>query len=1371
MNQYHIYEAIGRGKYSTVYKGRKKKSIEYSAIKSVDKSQKNKILQEVRILHSLDHSNVLKFYSWYETSAHLWLVLEYCVGGDLMSILRQDGKLPEDSILDIASDLVRALQYLHSKGIIYCDLKPSNILLDENGHIKLCDFELARKLNEISKTNSSVPQTKRGTPCYMAPELFKDDSVHSYASDLWALGCVLYECFVGRPPFMGREFTQLVKSILSDPTPILPGNPSRPFVNLINSLLVKDPAERIQWPELCGHAFWRTKITPVSLPSQPAFAKMIDQYSKPCLLERNGEKLVQDRTPPKYREKDVKGTSRQNENSAFGSSKNETLVKGTPGSQKTQSKVSSKVVEEKKLKETPSASKGVNLLRLSRIAKLNLQRENDKENYRRPIPSSSENDSEVEIKNTDMELDFNENAEDESHEEPEESDNLNCNPEDRSSNQNPQGKMEDAQNMGGDLPEYSSPVNINASDLSDKHDQESPLVCTEAVPMSPSASQLKNKKTKDGPGNALEPDSLKLSNNPIEFFWHPSDLSVKPVMPSRKADKISDVNTTLPFDGLQASDFVKTPKEQQDVLCSRIIATLSGNTSIGEKQNMIRYLEMLSNNADAANILTNGPVMLMLVKMLKQSKVLQLRVQLTSLIGLLIRHSTFIENDLANSGLLVSLTDGLRDKQEKVRRFSVAALGELLFYISTQEEHNSNVNPPESPLKDARSSPSGWQVSNSLISLVSSILRKGEDDMTQLYALRTIENICSQGASWASRFISQDVFSNLCYIYRASVKSENIRLTAGSCLVRLVRFNPSSIQSVTDKLSSKDMACALVKGNPREQQITLNLLNMIMFGGHTLTSIGRYLLPLMEEKNLVSSLASLIEQGSEIMKGKAIVFVAFLCKNVRRWLPHFFCNSRLLSSVDRLAKEKDIYVQQCLTGSVHIVASIVPSLLDMILGDIQQMMGGRRHGHISPLTSRVASKTNIHLFPVVLHLLGSLTFKRKIVSPQVLQQLSDLIRHIETPFQGRDDFQITLLRVIESITEEFSVILENPDIFVHKILPSLAVLYRGNKDGDARFLCLKILFDVMVIFLNEPSIDGQRLQDLKHIANLHFLPLYPALIEDDDPIPMYAQKLLVMLIECNYIKISDILHLKTISQCFEFLLGNLSNANVSSVKLCLALASAPEMESRILSQLKVVRRIGILLEFVYAKDMEDFLEPTLGLCRALLLRSVSCRKGFIYSKEPVLLGDGTPEPNVLVNQQECIRDISDFGNNVDVLLELSGSSEANIADIASECVVFLVMAAPREATTGLLTHLPKVSVILESWRRRGGCLLLVQRMLHALGYACRQYLAHAMILSLSLSEISRIEAILSEIKSSGTPSLTNDAVLAAMELQRLHRCI
>lgn len=375
-------------------------------------------------------------------------------------------------------------------------------------------------------------------------------------------------------------------------------------------------------------------------------------------------------------------------------------------------------------------------------------------------------------------------------------------------------------------------------------------------------------------------------------------------------------------------------------------------------------------------------------------------------------------------------------------------------------------------------------------------------------------------------------------------------------------------------------------------------------------------------------------------------------------------------------------------------------------------------------------------------------------------------------FQGRDDFQITLLKVIESITEEPSVILESPNTFICEILPSLAVLYEGNKDGDARFLCLKNMFDVMVIFLNEPSENKERYEALKSISNTRFLPLYPTLIEDEDPIPMYAQKLLVMLIEFDYIQIPDILHLKIVSQCFEFL--DLSTANVNNVMLCLALACAPELENKTLSQLKgVVKRIGNLLEFVYAKEMEDFIEPTLGLCRAFLIRSAGNRKGFVYSKEPALLTDGFPEgvgPVGVVDMQQCITHIMDFGSNVGVLLELSKSRDANIADIASECIILLLREAPREATTGFLTNLHKVGVILESWRQ-DVTHIVVQRMLHALGYSCRQYLSHAMILSIPIPEISRIEVIVSQLKSSAIPCVADAAFRAAMELQRLPRCI
>lgn len=1355
MNQYHIYAAIGRGKYSTVYKGRKKKTIEYFAIKSVDKSQKSKVLQEVRILHSLDNPNVLKFYNWYETSAHLWLVLEYCVGGDLMTLLQQDGKLPEDSVRDLAFDLVKALQFLHSKGIIYCDLKPSNILLDENGHTKLCDFGLARKLSDISKTPcAQLPQAKRGTPCYMAPELFQDGGVHSYASDMWALGCVLFECYTGRPPFVGKELTQLIRSILSDPTPTIPGSPSRPFVNLISSLLIKDPAERIQWPELINHAFWSSKFDPLPLPPQPAFIQMIELSSKLYLSERNGDKPLQTKTPTKTRDKDSKYFMKQNDNSLTELKVSETPIKSAVMNRKAHAKASSRVEQKDNLNAV-----GVNLLRLSRIVKTNLQRENDKENYRRPLPNGSENDADVEIENTDMELDFNENTEDETQDEVDGSDSLNCSESNLSTPNQHDVKGEESDKFSTGAPATDDPGETDLEPSSEN---------VEVTP-TPLSFSPQVKPAAGNDSSSLNSELLKSSTDVSLVLWHPSDLSVRPVMPSRKSDKGFDVLPSLPFDARPANEFVKMSIEKLENMNSRIVGIINGNTPISEKQNVIKYLETLSSNADAANILTNGPIMLVLVKVFRQSKTLALRAQLASLIGLLIRHSTFIGEDLANSEILGSLTDGLRDKQEKVRRFSMAALGELLFYISTQNEQSRVGNPPESPSKDNRPS-SSWQVSNPLISLVSSVLRNGEDDMTQLYALRTIENISSQGGYWANRFTSQDVITNLCYIFKASGKQESMRLTAGSCLVRLVRFNPSSIVRVLEKLSLKGIASSLVKGSPREQQICLNLLNLVMLESQTFTNIGKYLLHLAEDKNLVPNLVSLIEQGSEILRGKALILVALLCKNGKRWLPTFFCNARLLSNIDRLVKEKDNYLRQCINAFAHVVASVVPNILDTIISDIQQLMTGKRRGQFVGLPGRNSPKSNIHMFPVILHLLGSSLFKLKVTN-HVLQQFANLLKLVESPFQGRDEFQITLLKVLESITEEPSLVHKSFDIFVHQILPSLTIIYKGNKDGNARFLCLKILFDSMVILLNEDGSENKQLEELKSISNAHFLPLYPSLIEDEDPIPMYAQKLLVMLLEFRYIKISDILDLKIVAQCFEFLLGDFSNANVNNIMLCLALASAPELDTRTLSQLKVVRKIGNLLEFVFAKEMEDFIEPTLCLFKAFLLRSVgNNRKGFIYAKEPnLLLSDNSSEGGtVVIDQHDCIRDIADFGNNVGVLLELSKSTEMNIADLASDCLILLFKAAAREATTGLLTNLPKVTAILETWKH-GMPQLLLERTLHALGYSCRQYLSHTMILSICIPEITKIEAIISELKCSGTPSMADTAFRVAMELQRLPR--
>ena len=169
MNNYHIYDEIGRGKQSVVDKGRKKKSFEYLAVKSVEKNRRKKILNEVKIMHTLDNEHILKFFNWYETRNHLWIIFEYCPGGSLSSIIEADKKLPEETVIEFGFEIVEALLYLHTNGIIYIDLKPHTILCTEYGSLKLSDFGLAKRVVELIQVEDI--SDKKGTPFYMAPEL------------------------------------------------------------------------------------------------------------------------------------------------------------------------------------------------------------------------------------------------------------------------------------------------------------------------------------------------------------------------------------------------------------------------------------------------------------------------------------------------------------------------------------------------------------------------------------------------------------------------------------------------------------------------------------------------------------------------------------------------------------------------------------------------------------------------------------------------------------------------------------------------------------------------------------------------------------------------------------------------------------------------------------------------------------------------------------------------------------------------------------------------------------------------------------------------------------------------------------------------
>ncbi|XP_030042392.1 serine/threonine-protein kinase ULK3 isoform X1 [Microcaecilia unicolor] len=254
-----LTERLGSGTYSTVYKAyRKKDNREVVAIKCVNKKSLNKIsienlLTEIKILKAIQHPHIVELKDFQWDNEHIYLIMEFCAGGDLSRFIRTRRMLPEKVARIFLQQLACALQFLHERNISHLDLKPQNILLSsfDNPHLKLADFGFAQYMSPWDEKS-----VLRGSPLYMAPEMVCSQQ-YSAQVDLWSVGVILYEALYGRPPFASKTFVELEEKIRSSQAIELPGRPklSRDCLDLLQRLLVRDPLKRITFEEFFTHPF------------------------------------------------------------------------------------------------------------------------------------------------------------------------------------------------------------------------------------------------------------------------------------------------------------------------------------------------------------------------------------------------------------------------------------------------------------------------------------------------------------------------------------------------------------------------------------------------------------------------------------------------------------------------------------------------------------------------------------------------------------------------------------------------------------------------------------------------------------------------------------------------------------------------------------------------------------------------------------------------------------------------------------------------------------------------------------------------------------------------------------------------------------
>ena len=224
---YRVESVVGRGGMGVVYRAWDLSLERPVALKLIapelaeDERFRARFLREPRLAASLDHPGVVPIYEAGEWEGQLYLAMRFVEGSDLGSVLERESKLAPERALIVLGQVADALDAAHRRGLVHRDVKPANVLLDEDGHAYLTDFGITKQLGAVSTDTGRV----LGTLDYLAPEQIRGEDVDG-KTDGYALGCVLYECLAGSPPFRRATEAETLWAHINDEPPALPDQPS-----------------------------------------------------------------------------------------------------------------------------------------------------------------------------------------------------------------------------------------------------------------------------------------------------------------------------------------------------------------------------------------------------------------------------------------------------------------------------------------------------------------------------------------------------------------------------------------------------------------------------------------------------------------------------------------------------------------------------------------------------------------------------------------------------------------------------------------------------------------------------------------------------------------------------------------------------------------------------------------------------------------------------------------------------------------------------------------------------------------------------------------------------------------------------------------
>eukprot|EP00004_Rigifila_ramosa_P024182 TRINITY_DN6939_c0_g1_i1.p1 TRINITY_DN6939_c0_g1~~TRINITY_DN6939_c0_g1_i1.p1 ORF type:complete len:534 (+),score=94.37 TRINITY_DN6939_c0_g1_i1:191-1603(+) len=289
-DDFEFGRVLGEGAFGQVVLATEKSSGNKYAIKMVEKMHVIKekktetVKREKAILDILVHPFVVRLYYTFQDETTLYFVIELAEHGELLDLLRSMITLDLESVKFYMAEVLEAVEFVHSKNVLHRDLKPENILIGEGRHVKLTDFGTAKLIEGVSRSVSFV-----GTADYVSPEVLGSKSAVK-ASDIWALGCVLYQLIASRPPFKSANEYMTFQKILKRELTYPPGFPDDAR-DLVDKMLDAEPDNRPDIPAIRAHPFFGgfdfTNLSSRTPPEPSSFAPTLPYAKELAAQQQN----------------------------------------------------------------------------------------------------------------------------------------------------------------------------------------------------------------------------------------------------------------------------------------------------------------------------------------------------------------------------------------------------------------------------------------------------------------------------------------------------------------------------------------------------------------------------------------------------------------------------------------------------------------------------------------------------------------------------------------------------------------------------------------------------------------------------------------------------------------------------------------------------------------------------------------------------------------------------------------------------------------------------------------------------------------------------------------------------------------------------